>query len=155
MDLVIGRTSRHQLLGKRRLFTEEQGIVLSEHDPLAKLPVVPVATLADRRLVLLRDNPHFGRLLLAHTARHRIQVFPIYTAEDFPSLHWLVRAGLGIAPCSLLLAETLPRGLVAKRLKPAPEKLYVDAIWNRARLSAVATTFLGVLCPNPKETVGA
>jgi DNA-binding transcriptional LysR family regulator len=150
MDLVIGRTLRHQLLRKRRLFTEEQGIVLGDRDPLAKLPVVPVAALTDRRLVLLRDNPHFGHLLLAHTARHRAQLFPIHTAEDFPSLHWLVRAGVGIAPCSLLLADTLPRGLVAKRIRPAPEKLYVDAIWNRAGLSPAAANFLGILCANLK-----
>ena len=58
---------------------------------------------------------------------------PVHGAEDFPSLHWMVRAGLGVAPCSLLLAEGLPRGLVCKPLRPAPETLGIHAIWRGKR----------------------
>jgi len=148
IDLVIGRRSANRSFKQRRLFTEEQGILLNEDDPLAKLPVISVASLADRRLVLLRDNPHFGQLLLNHAAKHGIRLFPIHIAEDFPSLHWLVRSGLGIAPCSLLLADGLPRGLAASRIKPAPEKLEVNAIWIGTDLSASAAKFLQILCAN-------
>ncbi|HXO96065.1 MAG TPA: LysR family transcriptional regulator [Chthoniobacterales bacterium] len=148
IDLVIGRHSASRSFKQRRLFTEEQGILLNEDDPLAKLPLVSVTSLADRRLVLLRDNPRFGQLLLTHAAKHGIRLFPIHIAEDFPSLHWLVRAGLGIAPCSLLLADGLPRGLAASRIKPAPEKLEVNAIWKGTGLPASAGKFLQILCAN-------
>jgi DNA-binding transcriptional LysR family regulator len=146
IDLVIGRRSDNRSLRQRRLFTEEQGIVLNADDPLAKLPVVPVTSLADRRLVLLRDNPHFGLLLMTHAAKHDVRLFPVHIAEDFPSLHWLVRAGLGIAPCSLLLADGLPRGLAANRIKPSPKKLEVNAIWTGTDLPPSAAKFLQILC---------
>jgi DNA-binding transcriptional LysR family regulator len=145
IDLVIGRPSDNRSLRQRRLFTEEQGIVLNADDPLAKLPVVAVTSLADRRLVLLRDNPRFGLLLMTHAAKHNVRLFPVHIAEDFPSLHWLVRAGLGIAPCSLLLADGLPRGLVANRIKPTPEKLEVNAIWKGTDLAPSAAKFLQIL----------
>jgi DNA-binding transcriptional LysR family regulator len=148
IDLVIGRRSANRSFKQRRLFTEEQGILLNEDDPLAKLPLISVTSLADRQLVLLRDNPRFGQLLLTHAAKHGIRLFPIHIAEDFPSLHWLVRAGLGIAPCSLLLADSLPRGLAASRIKPAPEKLEVNAIWKGTDLPASAAKFLQILCVN-------
>jgi DNA-binding transcriptional LysR family regulator len=148
IDLMIGRPTANQALKQRPLFTEEQGIVLNEDDPLAKWPLIPVGSLADRRLVLLRDNPRFGQLLLTHAAKHHVRLFPIHIAEDFPSLHWLVRAGLGIAPCSLLLADGLPRRLTAKRLRPAPEKLQVNAIWKGTDLSPSAAKFLQILCAN-------
>jgi DNA-binding transcriptional LysR family regulator len=150
IDLVIGRRSTSRSFQQRRLFTEEQGILLNEDDPLAKLPMISVTSLADRRLVLLRDNPRFGQLLLTHAAKYGIRLFPIHIAEDFPSLHWLVRAGLGIAPCSLLLADGLPRGLAASRIKPAPEKLEVNAIWKGTDLRASAAKFLQILCANMK-----
>jgi DNA-binding transcriptional LysR family regulator len=152
IDLMIGRPAGNQLLEQRRLFTEEQGIVLNEDDPLATAPTIPIISLADRRVVLLRDNPHFGHLLLAHAARHGIRLFPIYIAEDFPSLHWLVRAGLGIAPCSLLLADGLPRGLRANRIKPTPEKLTVNAVWKGSDLPAGAAKFLQILSGNIKHS---
>jgi DNA-binding transcriptional LysR family regulator len=148
IDLVIGRRAANRSLKQRRLFIEEQGILLNEDDPLAKLPAISVTSLADRRLVLLRDNPRFGQLLLAHAAKHGIRLFPIHIAEDFPSLHWLVRAGLGIAPCSLLLADGLPRGLAASRIRPPPEKLEVNAIWKGTDLPAGATKFLQILSAN-------
>ena len=152
IDLMIGRPAPNRSLEQRRLFTEEQGIVLNEDDPLAKAPTIPIFSLADRRLVLLRDNPHFGRLLLAHAAQHGVRLFPIHIAEDFPSLHWLVRAGLGIAPCSLLLADGLPRGLRANRIKPALEKLTVNAVWKGTDLSASAVKFLQILSANIKHS---
>ena len=40
---------------------------------------------------------------------------------------------LPAAPCSLLLAEGLPRGLVCKPLPPAPETLSIHAIWRGTR----------------------
>jgi DNA-binding transcriptional LysR family regulator len=152
IDLVIGRPSANRSLQQRRLFTEEQGIVLNQDDPVAKSPRVSITSLADRRLVLLRDNPHFGHLLMTHAARHGVRLFPIHIAEDFPSLHWLVRAGLGIAPCSLLLADGLPRGLTANRIKPAPEKLGVNAVWKGADLPASAAKFLHVLSGNIRRS---
>ncbi|HET9377053.1 MAG TPA: hypothetical protein VFO40_18915, partial [Chthoniobacterales bacterium] len=89
-----------------------------------------------------------GRHLLAHAAQHGVRLFPIHVAEDFPSLHWLVRAGLGIAPCSLLLADGLPRGLRAHRIKPTLEKLTVNAVWKETDLSASALKFLQILSAN-------
>jgi DNA-binding transcriptional LysR family regulator len=152
LDLVIGRPSRNSSLRQRRLFFEEQGIVVMEDDPLAKLSVVPVMSLADRPLVLLRENPHFGQFLLTHVAKHGVRLFPIHIGEDFPSLHWLVRAGLGIAPCSLLLAPGLPRGLRACRIKPAPEKLEVNAVWRATDLPASAAKFLQILSASIKDS---
>ena len=152
LDLVVGRPSGNSSLRQRRLFIEEQGIVVTEDDPLAKLPVVPITSLADRPLVLLRENPHFGQLLLTHAAKHGVRLLPIHIAEDFPSLHWLVRAGLGIAPCSLLLAHGLPRGLRANRIRPAPEKLEVNAVWKATDLPASAAKFLQILSANIKHS---
>ena len=34
-------------------------------------------------------------------------------------MHWMVRAGSGVAPWSLLLADGLSCGLVAKAVRPA------------------------------------
>src|SRR5260221_8190297 len=108
LDLVIGRPSDNRSLRQRRLFTEEQGIVLNADDPLARLPVVSVTSLADRRLVLLRDNPRFGLLLMTHAAKHHVRLFPVHIAEDFPSLHRFLRCGLGSGPCYVYLANCLP-----------------------------------------------
>lgn len=144
LDLLIGRPlqSERDDLHARRLFTEEQGVVLRDDDPLAERDRIPVRALEGRRLLLLRGNAHFGQLLLAHAAAHRATLEPAHVAEDFPSLHWMVRAGLGIAPCSLLLADGLPQGLVVRPLKPAPEKLGISAIWRGADPSPAAANLL-------------
>ena len=125
---------------------EEQGIVLREDDPLARSgQAVALASLAGRVLLLLRENPAFGQNLLAVAARARIELRAQHAAEDFPSLHWMVRAGLGFAPCSLLLADSLPRGLVARPLRPAPSKLSIHALWAGAKPIATAENLLECL----------
>jgi DNA-binding transcriptional LysR family regulator len=149
LDLVIGRPTATGLqtnsLRQRRLFSEEQGIIVRADDPLGRLSAIPVSRISDKRLLLLRNNVHFGQLLLNHAARHGAVLSPIHAAEDFPSLHWMVRAGLGIAPCSLLLADGLPRGLLAKRLKPAPPRLAINAIWLGAKPSPAAERLVRML----------
>ena len=90
----------------------------------------------------MRGNPHFGQLLMEHARKHGVELRPLHTADDFPSLHWLVRSNLGVAPVSLLLADALPRGLVAKRLKPAPPKLEIHALWRGATPPPTAARLL-------------
>ncbi|GAB4168539.1 MAG: LysR family transcriptional regulator [Terrimicrobiaceae bacterium] len=131
LDLVVGRPEhppRGSGIRERRLFREEQGLLLRADDPLAAKPSVPVRALDGRKLLLLRDNLHFGQMLLEHAARHRTALLPVHDADDFPALQWMVRAGLGIAPTSLLL--TPPDGLTARPLLPALPKLDVCAIWR-------------------------
>ena len=59
-----------------------------------------------------------------------MQLTAHHAAEDFPSLHWMVRAGFGIAPCSLLLSDSLPAGLVARSLRPSLPQLEIHALWR-------------------------
>jgi DNA-binding transcriptional LysR family regulator len=82
------------------------------------------------RLVLLRGNPYFGQNFLEFAAKHGVPLTATHAADDFPSLHWMVRAGLGVAPCSLLLRDTLPAGLVARPVRPMLPKLEIHAIWR-------------------------
>jgi len=79
----------------RRLFIEEQGIVLREDDARASGPALALKALAASPPLLLRSNPYFRQILLEHARKHGVELRPLYTADDFPSLHWLVRAGLG------------------------------------------------------------
>ena len=117
-------------------------MVLRENDPRAGIPAISLKALASSPLLLLRGNPYFGQLLLEHARKHGIEPRPLHTADDFPSLHWLVRAGLGVAPVSLLLGEGLPRGLVAEPLKPAPPKLEIHALWRGATPPPTAARLL-------------
>jgi DNA-binding transcriptional LysR family regulator len=135
LDLVIGRPllEKKSGLSQLLLFSEQHGIIIRQTDRLAKLKVVPVQKLDGKTLLLLRGNAYFGQFLMSHAGSHGVRLKPVYGAEDFPSLHWMVRAGLGIAPCSLLLAEGLPRGLVCKPLRPGPETLSINAIWRGTR----------------------
>ena len=145
LDLVLGRPDdedRPPEIHTRRLFVEEQGVVLREDDPRASRPAIGLEALASSPLLLLRGNPHFGQLLLEHARTHGVELRALHTADDFPSLHWLVRAGLGVAPVSLLLGEGLPRGLVAKPLKPAPPKLEIHALWRGATPPPTAARLL-------------
>lgn len=132
LDLVIGRAPERVTAGlrHRRLFVERQGVLLRADDARAKAAAVPLRTLAGEKLVLLRANPHFGRNFLALAESHGVGIVALPAAEDFPSMHWLVRAGLGVAPCSLLLADTLPAGLVARPLRPALPPLEIHALWS-------------------------
>lgn len=93
-------------------------MLLRADDPLAQSDVVPLRKLDGWRLILLRDNPCFGQNFLEFAAKHGVALTAVHAAEDFPSMHWMVRAGLGVAPCSLLLREALPAGLVAKSVRP-------------------------------------
>ncbi len=97
------------------------------------------------RLLLIRGNAHFGQHLLAHASRHGATLQPVHSAQDFPSLHWMARSGLGTAPCSLLLADSLPRGLVAVPLDPPPSKLAINAIWQGSAPTPPAVQFLELL----------
>jgi DNA-binding transcriptional LysR family regulator len=112
--------------------------------PRTGSPAVALKALASSPLLLLRGNPYFGQLLLEHARKHGVELRPLHPADDFPSLHWLVRAGLGVAPVSLLLGEGLPRGLVAKPLKPAPPKLEIHALWRGATPSPPAARLLQI-----------
>jgi DNA-binding transcriptional LysR family regulator len=129
-------------LRERRLFREEQGVLLRADDPLAAKPAIPVRLLDGRVLLLLRDNLHFGQVLIEHAARHSASLLPRHDAEDFPALHWMVLAGLGIAPTSLLL--TPPDGLAARPLRQALPKLDVCAIWRGDHPAPPVTRWLGV-----------
>lgn len=129
LDLVIGRAAGLAQISSRRLLIEEQGIVLRKSDPLAGSGVIRLRELAGRNLLLLRHNSHFGSNLLELAARHRVELKRSHVADDFPSLHWMVCAGMGIAPCSLLLRESLPPALVACRVRPAPPRLEIHALW--------------------------
>lgn len=130
LDLMLGRTPGQSGIAHRRLFVEQQGVVLRAEDPLAKRDPVPLRELAGRRLILLRGNPHFGRNLTEQAQRRGVTLEPLAAAEDFPSLHWMVLAGLGIAPCSLLLADTLAPGLVVRALQPGLPRLEIHALWR-------------------------
>lgn len=133
LDLVVGRPEKPPVasgLRERRLFVEEQGVLLRRDDPRAETEPLPVSALAGETLLLLRGNLHFGQMLLEFAARHGAALLPDHRAEDFPALHWMVQAGFGVAPCSLLLAESVPQGLVVRALRPAPPKLAVYAIWR-------------------------
>ena len=150
LDLVLGRpdgADRPPEIHARRLFVEEQGVVLREDDPRAGKPAMALKALDSSPLLLLRGNPYFGQLLLDHARQHGVELRPLHIADDFPSLHWLVRAGLGVAPVSLLLGEGLPRGLAAKPLKPAPPKLEIHALWRGATPPPTAARLLQMSSP--------
>jgi DNA-binding transcriptional LysR family regulator len=130
LDLMLGRPPENNSLAHRRLLVEEQGVLLRADDELAKREVVSLRELAGFRLVLLRGNTHFGQNFLELAAKHGVLLTTLHAAEDFPSLHWMVRAGFGVAPCSLLLADALPGGLVAKTVRPSLPKLEIHALWR-------------------------
>lgn len=145
LDLVLGRAPESGAgvgLKHRRLFIEEQGVLLREDDPLARGEFIRLKQLDGARLLVLRGNPHFGRNIAELAERHGVRLTSLPLAEDFLSLHWLVRAGQGFAPCSLLLRDGLPRGLTARPLRPAPPKLEIHAIWRGATPPATAARWL-------------
>lgn len=137
LDGVIGRPEKYAARSQivmRPLFLEQQGILLSALDPLAKKKKVALRDIAGRDLLLLLDNLHFGTLLLDHAERHGVSLYPRREAADFPALHWMVRAGLGVAPASLALE--VPASLVIRPLNPAPESLGVCLLGKRRSLGA-------------------
>lgn len=148
LDLVLGRpieTRKTKTIYQRPVLVEEQGVVLREDDPFAQSSTIPLRKLHGTPLILLRGNVHFGGNILELAARRGVELVPKYLAEDFPSLHWMVRAGLGVAPCSLLLNDSLPLGLTVRRLSPAPPRLRIHALWLGARLVPVAARLLELL----------
>lgn len=132
LDLVIARPEHPApgtSLRERALCVEEQGVLLRVDDPLAVSgKAIPLRQLNGRRLLLLRDNLHFGQLLLEHSVRHDVTLYPLHEAADFATLHWMVRAGLGIAPVSLSLDA--PPGLAIRPMHPRPPKLKIHAIYT-------------------------
>jgi len=77
LDLVLGRPDddeRPPQIHTRRLFVEEQGVVLREDDARAGSPAVALKALASSRLLLLRGNPYFGQLLLEHARKHGVEL---------------------------------------------------------------------------------
>ncbi len=130
LDLMLGRPPENKALAHRRLLVEQQGVLLRADDPLAEGGSVPLRALDGLRLVLLRGNPHFGQNFLELAAKHGVHLKALHAAEDCPSLHWMVLAGFGVAPCSLLLADALPGGLVARPVRPALPKLEIHALWR-------------------------
>jgi len=130
LDLMLGRLPENRALSHRRLIVEQQGVLLRADDPLAKAERVPLRKLEGRRLVLLRGNPYFGQNFVELAQSNGVQLTAMHAAEDFPSMQWMVRAGFGIAPCSLLLSDTLPTGLVAKPVQPPLPTLDIHAVWR-------------------------
>ncbi len=57
----------------------------------------------------------------------------------------MVLAGLGVALYSLLLADTLPAGLLAKPVQPALPKLEIHALWRGAAPPPPADRWLRVI----------
>lgn len=133
LDLVVGRPvppPARSGVHSRRLFEEQQGIALRRDDPRAAAATVPLAALAGSRLLLITGNPHFGQLLMRLAALHGVTLQPSEAADDFSGLLWMVQAGLGVAPCSLLLGDSLPATLVVRPLRPTPPRLAVHALWR-------------------------
>lgn len=145
LDLVLGRPPENRSITHRRLSVEHQGVLLRADDELATKEIVALRDLAGNRLVLLRGNPHFGQNLLDLAAKHGVLLTPLHAAEDFPSLHWMVRAGFGFAPCSLLLADALPGGLVARPVRPSLPRLEIHALWRGRVPSPPAARWLKLM----------
>ncbi len=143
LDLVFCRPGdRKRGTTDRPVLVEEQGVILRRDDPLARVRPIPVSDLQGRRVVLLRGNPYFGRLLTGHAAVHGVTLTTVHEAQDFPSLHWMVLAGLGIAPCSLLLAGSIHPQLTVRPLTPSPTSLELAFCWLGAEPSKIAGLWL-------------
>ena len=152
LDLMLGRRPETKSLDHQRLFVEQQGLVLWTDDPLAALERIPLRQLDGRPLLLLRGNPHFGRNLVELAQRHGVHLAALHAADDFPSLHWMILAGLGVAPCSQLLAETLPGGLVVRPLRPSPPQLEIHAAWRGRVPPPPATRWLNFIRDGPSSS---
>lgn len=130
LDLILGRPPENASLAHRCLLVERQGVLLRTDDPLARRGRVALRDLEGRRLVLLRSNPYFGQNFLDLARAHAVWLDASHAADDFPSLHWMVLAGVGVAPCSLLLSGTLAAGLTAKPVSPPLPRLEIHAVWR-------------------------
>ncbi len=147
LDAVVGRaeaaTSRMKCL---TLAAEEQGLAVPEGHPLATLGGrIPLRRLEGERILLLRNNRHFGRLLQDVCLERGISPEYRSVGEDFSDLLWLVSAGVGCCPCSMLLGHLVPPGAVLRPLASAP-KLSISLIvpGANAHPAAVALARLAV-----------
>jgi DNA-binding transcriptional LysR family regulator len=121
LHAVIGRPeAATRLESIVPLATEEQGLAVPEGSALADLPRIPIARLQNQRVLLLRENPHFGRLLQQACAEKKIAADFYPAGHQLSDLLWLVSAGLGCCPCSMLLSEMLPPGAIVRPLVSAP-----------------------------------
>ena len=142
---VIGRPDaadkRHRLIP---ICTEEQGLAVPEDSPLAALERIPLKRLQAQRILLLKENPHFGRLL--QDACHLANVEPEFVAagRDHAELLWLVAAGLGAAPCSLLLQHAIPPGAVLRPISNSGPKLKIALILPHQNASPTAMALSGI-----------
>lgn len=142
---VIGRPEvaekRHRVIP---ICTEERGLVVPEDSPLAALERIPLKRLHGQRILLLKDNPHFGRLL--QEACHDAKVEPDFIAagKDHAELLWLAAAGMGMCPCSLLLQHAVPPGAVLRPLSSSAPKLKIALILPQNEGSPTATALGGI-----------
>ena len=144
LHAVIGRPeAATRLESVVPLGTEEQGIALPEDHPLANLPRIPITRLQGQRVLLLRDNPHFGRLLQQACAEKKVAVDFYPAGQQLNDLLWLVSAGLGCCPCSMLLSEMLPPGAVLRPLISAP-KLRLGLLLPKQGAAPTARAFAGI-----------
>ena len=142
---VIGRPevagTLHRVIA---LCTEEQGVAVPGGSPLADLERIPLKRLHGQRILLLKDNPHFGRLL--QEACHEAKVEPDFLSagKDHAELLWLVAAGMGICPCSLLLQHAIPPGAVLRPLTGRAPKLKIALILPKNHDSPTAAALGGI-----------
>jgi DNA-binding transcriptional LysR family regulator len=144
LHAVIGRPeAATRLESIVPLATEEQGLAVPEGSPLADLPRIPIARLQGQRVLLLRENPHFGRLLQQACAEKKIAADFCPAGDQLSDLLWLVSAGLGCCPCSMLLREMLPPGARVRPLVPAP-KLKLSLLIPKHNAAPTALAFVGI-----------
>lgn len=142
---VIGRPDaaekRHRVIP---ICTEEQGLAVPEDSALAGLERVSLRRLHGQRILLLKDNPHFGRLL--QDACHLARVEPEFIAvgKDHAELLWLVAAGMGVCPCSLLLRHAIPPGAVLRPISASAPKLKIALILPQQEASPTAAALGGI-----------
>ena len=137
---------------------EEQGLAIPEDSTLAALDRIPLKRLQGQRILLLKDNPHFGRLL--QEACHLARVEPDFVAagKDHAELLWLVAAGLGLCPCSLLLQHTVPPGAVLRPLAGSAPRLKIALLLPTREGSPTAIALGGIaqeLSCNVRKATGA
>lgn len=154
-DLLAGmhRGELHAVIGRPEaatrldtmvpLGTEEQGLAVPEGSPLAELPRIPVARLQGQRVLLLRENPHFGRLLQQACAEKKVAADFYPAGHQLSDLLWLVSAGLGCCPCSMLLSEMLPAGAILRPLSPAP-RLKLCVLLPKHGAAPTSLAFAGI-----------
>jgi hypothetical protein len=94
-------------------------------------------------VLLLRENPHFGRLLQQACAEKKIAADFYPAGDQLSDLLWLVSAGLGCCPCSMLLREMLPPGAVVRPLVSAP-KLKLSLLIPKHSPATTALALAGI-----------